>query len=347
MSDPTITLCMIVKNEEENIKEAICSVKDAVEQIVVVDTGSTDRTREIAAELGAEVYEEPWEDDFSKARNAGIERATGEWIMILDADERFSTDYVNKLKEVIRDNPDGMAVMLPIKNIVDNDTNVIHWRASAFKNHPQIRYSGRVHESVSMAVKALGGTIIKCDLPIIHHGYSGDGNAVSKAKGRNLELLQKGYEEEPDNYVYTFYLGKTYLTAYGDYAKAREYLQKTIELCQDKPSPRWEATFYLGMVEEKEKHMKEALQCWHDVMKEDPQFPDVYYVLGYLYYREQKYKTALAFFEQVLRCDPRFASIAIHNFMFTDKRILDQLQECSALSGDFGKCIRYKMKEVG
>jgi len=85
-----ISLCVIAKDEEENIARCLDSVRGVCDEIIVVDTGSRDRTAEVAASRGARVFDHPWGDDFAAARNAGLERATGRWILVLDADEELS-----------------------------------------------------------------------------------------------------------------------------------------------------------------------------------------------------------------------------------------------------------------
>ncbi len=97
----TLSLCMIAKNEEDNIERALMSVKPVVDEMIVVDTGSTDRTKDIARALGAKVYDFPWTDNFSDARNFSISKATGKWVLVLDADEAISPLDYGKLRELV------------------------------------------------------------------------------------------------------------------------------------------------------------------------------------------------------------------------------------------------------
>jgi glycosyltransferase involved in cell wall biosynthesis len=101
----TLSLCMIVKNEENNIRRALMTVKPVVDEMIVVDTGSTDRTKDIAQELGAKVYDFPWTDSFAEARNYSLSKATGDWILILDADEVISPSDHEKLRKLISKEP--------------------------------------------------------------------------------------------------------------------------------------------------------------------------------------------------------------------------------------------------
>ncbi len=121
----SISLCMIVKNEEENLPQCLDSVRDVVDEIVIVDTGSTDRTIEIAESYGARVYNHPWEGSFSKARNYSLKYATCNWILILDADEELSREDAPELKELVK-NSEFQMVAFIIKNRYKNSTQEGH-----------------------------------------------------------------------------------------------------------------------------------------------------------------------------------------------------------------------------
>ena len=97
-----ISACYIVKNEAENLAKSIKSLKNQVNEIVVVDTGSTDNTIAVAGKLGAKVYSFPWQDDFSQARNFALSKAKGDWLILLDADEYFTAKTAGNIRQVIR-----------------------------------------------------------------------------------------------------------------------------------------------------------------------------------------------------------------------------------------------------
>jgi len=99
---PKISLCMIVRDEEGNLAGCLLPVKDVFDEIVVVDTGSQDRTTEIARRLGAKVHQFPWEDDFAQARNVSLQYATGDWIFWMDADDRLARGEAIKLKRLAK-----------------------------------------------------------------------------------------------------------------------------------------------------------------------------------------------------------------------------------------------------
>src|SRR3990167_6711291 len=98
---PTISLCMIVKNEERYLDQCLNSVKDLADEIIIVDTGSTDRTKEIAKKFNAKIFDFKWTDDFSAARNESIKHATKDWILVLDADEVLDEEGKKMIREIV------------------------------------------------------------------------------------------------------------------------------------------------------------------------------------------------------------------------------------------------------
>src|SRR3989338_6646287 len=103
MPKQTISLCMIAKNEEKHIEECLNSVKDIVDEIIIVDTGRTDKTKQIGKKFNAKIFDFKWVDDFSAARNKSLKHATKDWILVLDADEVVESIDLNKIKELTKD----------------------------------------------------------------------------------------------------------------------------------------------------------------------------------------------------------------------------------------------------
>jgi len=210
-----ISQCMIVKNEEQNIRQALSWGKGVVYEQIVVDTGSTDNTVQIAEEMGAKVYHFEWCDDFSAAKNYAIEQASGNWIAFLDADEYFPERDAHRIPGMIKK---AESVSLKGARIhmlrsamyhLNDDGEVFsagqHDRI--FRNMKGLRYKNRVHEGLSLA----NGQTLHCivtDLSIMHTGYS---DSVRSEKGnRNIPLLKKSVEEDPENYDLWSYLGESY-----------------------------------------------------------------------------------------------------------------------------------------
>ncbi|MBX3746076.1 MAG: HAD-IA family hydrolase [Verrucomicrobiae bacterium] len=198
-SRPRLSVCLIVRNEEEFLPACLASVRSIADQIVVVDTGSTDRTVEIAGEFGAEVYSFEWCDDFSAARNAALERVTGDWVLALDADEELPQAEHGKLLAAIG-RAGYIGYRLPLVNVgVEHEG--VSYVPRLFRNAPGLFYISRVHEQIfsSILVRAEEWGL-ETDLgtaQLRHHGYA---NEVVRRRGkteRNLALLDLAVQEFP------------------------------------------------------------------------------------------------------------------------------------------------------
>ncbi|HUI06986.1 MAG TPA: glycosyltransferase [Verrucomicrobiae bacterium] len=204
-SDPSrvasrLTVCLIAKNEEKFIGQCLASVRGLADQIVVVDTGSTDRTVEIANEHGAEVHSFVWCDDFSAARNAALEHARGDWVLMLDADEELTAEGREIVREEMRAG-DVIAYRLPI---VDEgcEEEGHSYVPRLFRNAPALFYVGRIHEQVFSSVevrRAEWGLENKFSRATLrHHGYTEQMSRERDKNTRNLRLLELAIQEMPD-----------------------------------------------------------------------------------------------------------------------------------------------------
>lgn len=209
---PTISLCMIVKNEEKNLNRCLGSVYELVDEIIVVDTGSKDATIRIAQEKGAKVHSFQWNDDFSQARNVSLSYATKDWILVMDADEELPKEQHSRVLRLI-EKPQCKAYTLKIRSKIKKGIDeywVINTHTRFFRNHQGIKFSGRVHEDIRPSVEAIRATIGMGDAEIIHYGYTEElANQKEKAQ-RNIALLQQTIRENPDNALSYFYLGEAY-----------------------------------------------------------------------------------------------------------------------------------------
>ncbi|MBM7866456.1 glycosyltransferase [Heliobacterium gestii] len=199
MRTKTLSLCMIAKNEAENIARCLGSVEEAVDEIIVVDTGSVDDTMAIARRFGARLFEVPWKQDFSAARNASLDRATGDWILILDCDEEVDRDCLAELTDLV-ESGEKEAYMITLVNLLTKGVQMNAPALRLFRNRPAYRFCGRLHEQVVPAIAArsgldaIGGSTIR----ILHHGYSDQAlNQPAKVR-RNMDILQACPEGERD-----------------------------------------------------------------------------------------------------------------------------------------------------
>jgi len=194
---PRLSVCLIVKNEEWFLPQCLRSVRALASQIVVVDTGSTDRTCDIAREFGAEVHSFPWCDDFSAARNAALEHATGDWILILDADEELGPEQAEILTREIQ-SAGVMGYRLPIID-QGREQDGCSYVPRLFRNAPGLFFVGRIHEQAFSSIQVrcqqwglkhqLGKSVL------LHHGYTNDVMVDRDKIQRNLRLLERAIEE--------------------------------------------------------------------------------------------------------------------------------------------------------
>ncbi len=313
-----ISQCMIVKDEEANIRRALSWGKGIVWEQIVVDTGSTDRTVEIAKEMGAKVFHFEWCDDFSAAKNFAIEQASGNWIAFLDADEYFSKEDARKILRILKmietsPYPKGMrpvSVRTTILNLGDKGTIAsvaVHERI--FRNQKNLRYGGAIHE-------ALGDTSghLHCyhdaikDLTILHTGYMASVFKEKKKGERNVRLLEKEIEKNSQNYFARAYLGDT-LTADRQDERALKVVEEVLEngigkLPQEGLNMAFSDWFTLvsRMNPEKAKELREKTLGYYKKFQETGVcYPDIEYRLGYFFYRQQESDKAVSYFELALK----------------------------------------------
>jgi tetratricopeptide (TPR) repeat protein len=207
---------MIVRNEAERLPACLDSVRDVVDEIVIVDTGSEDSTLDIARRYGARVFTVKWSDDFAAARNEALRHCSGEWILYLDADERLHPTSARILRDFLCDLPEsigGIVCTIVSPHRRENGSREIHRGAypRIFRNYgyPTIRFEGRVHEQISPSLLALGKQIVASPLCIEHLGYDQPPEVLQQKVMRNYRLLMRHVQEEPLNAYSWFQLGQT------------------------------------------------------------------------------------------------------------------------------------------
>jgi tetratricopeptide (TPR) repeat protein len=197
-----VSLCMIVRDEEQNLAECLAPVAHLFDEIVIVDTGSHDRTKEIARSFTPHVHDFPWCDDFSAARNESLRHATGDWIFWLDADDRIKGDNVARLQHLLdtglTEHPRVFYIdtVLAPAEATEEPALVTHPRL--FRRSPSLRWEGRVHEQLTPCPSALGYEQIFTDLQIDHIGYQ-DPVLLERKSRRKIRLLRMDYAVDPNN----------------------------------------------------------------------------------------------------------------------------------------------------
>lgn len=230
-----LSQCMIVKNEEKDIVRALSWGKDIMYEQIVVDTGSTDRTVELAQSVGAKVFHFGWIDDFAAAKNYAVEQASGDWIIFLDADEYFLPEDAGRLLPTLQQ-LHGSKYNVLITGWIQTEGNdstlekvtdgKVRWfsstkedgskklvlsgtKAAIFQNLPGLRFRRRIHEELSMADGQLLSADASDSLSILHTGYAEAATNRQKVQ-RNITLLRKELEINPDDYTMLACMGDSY-----------------------------------------------------------------------------------------------------------------------------------------
>jgi glycosyltransferase involved in cell wall biosynthesis len=210
--EPKISLCMIARDEERVLGDCLQSARPYVDEIILVDTGSVDRTVEIAKEHGARVFHFPWCDDFSAARNASIRYATEDWIFWMDADDTLPAQCGAKLKplvELAEEATTGFLMQVHIPPAPGEEGFTIVDHLKLFRNLPGLRFEGRIHEQILEPLYRLGGKAERTDLYVVHSGYEYPPAGQTKKRARDILLLQKDLEERPGHPFVLFNIGMT------------------------------------------------------------------------------------------------------------------------------------------
>ncbi len=290
---PTISVCMIVKNEEANLRACVESMGDLASEIIIVDTGSTDRTVEIAEELAARIRHFPWRGDFAAARNESIRDATGDWLFWIDADDRLTPNAVAQLKRAAASGAADAYVCL-VSSRVPGGWDDVAEHIRLFKNHPEVRFSSAVHETVFPQLVRLGTSIAYTDITVIHTGYTSQEAKREKA-ARNLAILDRELALDPGNADLLFYRGQARgLTgdSEGLVADMATYLEMTTATEQFNFMRFWAYASVVGA--KGPASTTETLERWLlDALKEFPSHPSFLYRLGILHMGHGKTEQAL------------------------------------------------------
>jgi len=223
---PLLSAALIVRNEERFLEGCLRSLAGRADEIVVVDTGSTDRSREIAGDLGARLFDHAWADDFSAARNAALDAAQGEWILYIDADERV-VEFDRELVVRQLEDPEYVCYRVLFRPALGL-TRYREYRV--FRNRPDLRFRGSIHESLLPALaevrRTTGLQVGESPVALEHLGYEGD---LRHKHQRNLPMLRARLARDPAHVYSWDHLGNT-LFGLGDEAGAEAAWLRAIEV---------------------------------------------------------------------------------------------------------------------
>lgn len=318
-----LSACSIVKNEAKNIARSIESYKDVVDEIIIVDTGSTDNTVEICKSLGAKVLHFEWINDFAAAKNYALDHAKGEWVIFLDADEWFvpqlTDDRIFKVLNRV-EKMDNVGIIKTILCNVDEKTGFISAKntsARIFKNGPDVRYVGKIHEDIFKGGQPIKQVTLE-ELEIYHSGYSG--GKVTAKSARNLEILYDVYRQGQAETATYFYLCRENAIL-GNYQEALKFHDLFFGQ-EDYERVIAVANLYVSVYEHSIVIQQNNLDKFTsaDIVEsidlaitKYPEIPKHYYLKG-IHYFNSDYDIALAAFQEAIRLDKGYKGKYINTF---------------------------------
>lgn len=294
-----ISLCMIVRNEEDTIAHCLQSAIELVDEIIVVDTGSTDRTMEICRVYGAKIHRFHWENDFSAARNESLVHASREWILVLDADDELPKDSHTQIRKLI-DGEGHDAFFFITRNLVgdpQHPTILNYAQLRLFRNHINFRYQGAIHELIPKVPSVkfqVAPTIF-----VLHRGYLDTMVKNHKKVERNLSILNTELTRKPTDASLHYYIGNEFLRD-GKLTDATHHYEQAMTLLRtadreqwlpDLPSKYAYALWQMGQIEL-------AIAVVQQAIARSPEYTDLWFLLGSLYLDQQRMNSARLTFEK-------------------------------------------------
>ncbi|MDQ0087029.1 glycosyltransferase involved in cell wall biosynthesis [Paenibacillus anaericanus] len=306
MKSQKLSLCMIVKNEEKWLARCLESVKDVVDEIIIVDTGSNDQTKEIALGMGAMLYDYEWNDHFADARNYGLELASGDWVLWLDADEEVDEAGRDYLRNVLLTNECylGRVQMVNYYGSTPHDYNRSHLMAQyrLFRNDQHLRFRGAIHEQLNIeGLKITADSVTVLPVIVHHFGYLDETVQDKEKMNRNLRLLEKerrrkGYDPWVDYHLASeLYRGGKLADSFENVNLS---IRRFIETGKKPPSLLYNLKYTiligLGSFEGAWPGIDLAIQLY-------PDYVDLHLYKGIILMRLRQYDKALEAFNQCLR----------------------------------------------
>ena len=313
---------MITKNEEKYLEQCINSVKGIVDEIIIVDTGSTDKTKEIAKKFNfkekIKFFDFKWGDDFSAARNESLKHATKDWILVLDADELIEKGDLEKIKNLIENAEENIAgfsleqmsyINSYFEGAFKNDSDfesvkkypfcISNFLVRLFRNKLNLKFRNRVHELIEDSIEEKGLKYEKSDVVIHHFGSLKDEKIIEETAEKYSRMILMQLEEEPENARYNYQAARMYIGR-NDFTNALKYFEKTAKINPDYKLVFSEiAKIYLQMNDK-----NHAIEYFKKSLKQNPDNPSPANNLAVIYMSMGKFKSAKKILEEFLKKYP-------------------------------------------
>ena len=303
MKTPTLGAIMIVKNEEKNLGGILSDIQGVVDEICIVDTGSSDGTVSLAESYGARVGHFPWIDDFAAARNHSIQLASSDYLLWLDADDRIDEsdlEVLVKLKTRLRHQKDR-AYMLKILSRSEDMPDTISYQTRIIPNRDGVRFEGRVHEQILPSLKKCSIRVESIDMTIRHIGYH-DAEARQEKARRNLDILMKEFREGKDTATQCFFIAMACI-GMQDYERCLEYISLARQKRSDEDWYHFSYTvsvdclIRLNRIQESRREISSGIAAF-------PESPLLHYFLGTVCMSEGDYSEAASAFKKASALKP-------------------------------------------
>ncbi len=340
----TLSACMIVKDAEEFLPRCLESIKDAVDEIIVVDTGSSDRTVEIAESYKAKVYHHPWNDDFSEARNHSLSYATCDWILTIDADEELEREDIPLLRRTINSDLYN-GVFVAVYN--HKPDGLSKGYSQRLYGRGKAHYEGIVHNQIIVE-----GDVARVEIRIYHYGYNLSKEKMEIKYERSKKLLEKQIEEDRKNTFAWYNLNRIYRNK----GELNTVVENGMHALSLKPYEEYkeEGTVgtYLMLLYDTaycclmSGRLDKGEELCQEGLNHNPENLDLLFTLGGIYFNKKRYDDAINMYREFLRQrertekNPNLDAYSIHTWSF-GSIIRNNVGQCYRLLGDYEKAIDY------
>jgi tetratricopeptide (TPR) repeat protein len=304
--NPTLSVCMIVRDEERMLPRCLKSLQDVADELIVVDTGSKDNTIPVAKDFGAKVFHFEWCDDFAAARNESLKHASCDWILQIDADEVLLPQSIPHLKNSMLKS----RVLLHVIRCDNGPKSTImryHWVGRLFRRHPRVQYDRPYHEGVHPSVESLiakeGQWMVAAqrDVVIRHYGYE-DSLLLHRKGGKAIPIMQSYLNDNPDDWYMLARLGNTYFVL-GNFQEAESSFRSALRL-----NPKCEhVNYFLGIMLRRQERLEEAIQCYQKAIASDPYLAEAHANLAEIYMHKEMFEQAIWELNTALAINPELS----------------------------------------
>ncbi|MGV3523715.1 MAG: glycosyltransferase [Candidatus Sericytochromatia bacterium] len=298
-----LSVCLIVRDEMRCLERCLSSIQHVAHEVIVVDTGSSDGSAELAAAWGAQVFSHPWTGDFSTARNQALAAASGDWVLMIDADEILSAESIQVLQTWLWDPPPGLPRGLV--RILDQDEHgeiqQVFSQVRLFPRNPLFQYQGRIHEELDYTGPGSSPLVPVTGLHILHDGYTPAQLSAKSKHRRNLEILNEMIGESPHEPRWWCYRGDVWLSLKEPARALDDYQQALAHWLGQAPDHlRLRAVLGAARSLQQLQRSDEALTLLLQAERDGRQLPDYWYLRGQSARQQHRYPEAISAFETCL-----------------------------------------------